>query len=77
MKLNERQKDTLFKIFIIGVIHLLFFNFYLIISAISGEFNWTVERLTSSLAGTFIQILDLVLFINGVVLFLYIVAFLV
>ena len=54
MKLNEKQKDTLFKLFIFGVIQLLCVNLFLIISAISGEFNWTVEKLTSSLAGTFI-----------------------
>ena len=76
MKLNEKQKGTLFKVFIIGALQLLCINLYLIISAISGDFNWTVERLTSSLAGTFIQILDLVLLINGVILFLYFVIFL-
>ncbi len=76
MKLNEKQKDTLFKLFIFGVIQLLCVNLFLIISAISGEFNWTVEKLTSSLAGTFIQILNLVFLINGVILFLYIVVFL-
>ncbi len=76
MKLNERQKDTLFKLFIFGALQLLCFNLYLIISAISGDFNWTVERLTASLAGTFIQILDLVLLINAVIVFLYFVIFL-
>jgi len=76
MKLNEKQKDPLFKLFIFGVIQLLCVNLFLIISAISGEFNWTVEKLTSSLAGTFIQILNLVFLINGVILFLYIVVFL-
>ena len=77
MKLNEKQKDTFFRIFIIGSIQLLCFTFYLIISTLSGDFNWTVERLTSSLAGVFIQILDLILLINGVILFLYVVIFLI
>ena len=76
MKLNENQKSTLFKVFLIGAFQLLCINLYLIISAISGDFNWTVERLTASLAGTFIQILDLVMLINGVILFLYFVIFL-
>ncbi|MHA1349524.1 MAG: hypothetical protein ACTSPZ_01650 [Promethearchaeota archaeon] len=76
MKLNEKQNDTFFRIFIIGAIQLLCYTFYLIISTLSGDFNWTVERLTSSLAGVFIQILDLILLINGVILFLYIVVFL-
>ncbi|TES99239.1 MAG: hypothetical protein E3J90_04905 [Promethearchaeota archaeon] len=77
MKLNEKQKDTIIKIFIIGAIQLLCFILYLVISAISGDFTWTVERLTSSLTGTFIQILKLVLLINGVILFVYIVIFLI
>jgi len=77
MKLDEKQKDSLFKSFIFAVIQILLFNLYLIISAISGDFNWTVERLTSSLAGFFIQILDLLLFINGVIIFLYSTVFLI
>ena len=77
MKLDEKQKDSLFKIFIFAVIQILLFNLYLIISAISGDFNWTVERLTSSLVGFFIQILDLLLFINGVIIFLYSTVFLI
>ena len=77
MKLDEKQKDSLFKIFIFAVIQILLFNLYLIISAISGDFNWTVERLTSSSVGFFIQILDLLLFINGVIIFLYSTVFLI
>ena len=77
MKLNEQQKDASFKIFIFAVLQLLFFNLQLIISVISGDFNWTIERLTSSLAGIFFQILGLALVLNGVALFIYIVIFLI
>ena len=77
MKLNKKQKDTLIKMLIFGEIQLMIIILYLFISAISGNFNWTVERLTSSLAGTFIQILDLVLLINGVIIFIYFVVFLI
>ena len=77
MKLDEKQKDAFYKILIFGEIQLLSFVLYLIISAISGDFNWTVERLTSSLAGTFVQILKLVLLINGGVIFLYVVILLI
>ncbi len=77
MKINEKQKDTLFKIFIIGEIQLLCFILRLVISAISGVFNWTVEQLTSSLAGLFVQILDLVLAINGIIFFIYLIMLLI
>jgi len=77
MKLNEQQKDASFKIFIFAVLQLIFFNLQLIISVISGNFNWTIERLTSSLAGIFFQILGLVLLLNGIALFVYIVIFLI
>ena len=77
MKLTENQKNTLFKIFFFGAIQLLCYISYLITSALSGDFNWTVERLTSSLVGTFISILRLVLLINGVILFVYIVILLI
>ncbi len=77
MKLNKKQKDTLFQIFIIGEIQLLGFIIYLMISAKLGDFIWTVEMLRSSLTGTFIQILDLVLLINGLILSVYIIAFLI
>ena len=76
MKLTEKQKDPLFKIFIFAVIQLLFLTLHLIISAISGDFVWTIERLTSSLAGSIIQILELVILIDGIIIALYIVIFL-
>jgi len=77
MKFNENQKDTLYKIIIFGEIQLLCYILYLITSAISGDFNWTIERLASSSVGTFISVLRLVLLINGVILFVYIVIFLI
>ena len=72
MKFNDKEKGVLYNILIFGEIQLLSFVIYLIMSAISGDFNWTVERLTSSLAGTFVQILKLVLLINGGVIFIYV-----
>ena len=77
MKLNKKQKDTLFQILIIGEIQLLCFIIYLSISAKLGNFIWTVEMLRSSLAGTFIQILNLVLLLNGIILSVYIIALLI
>jgi len=77
MKLNEKQKDTILKIIISGEIQLFSYLFYLVISAKSGVFIWTFEMLRSSLAGTFMQIINLVFLINGIILFLYIVVFLI
>jgi len=77
MKLNEKEKNALFKIFIFSVIHIFCLNIHYTISALSGDFNWTVERLTSSFGGMVIQILDIILLINGVIIFLYIVIFLI
>lgn len=77
MKLNEKQKDTLFKLFIFLVIQLCCINIHLIISTLTGDFNWTVERLTSSLAGMVIQIIDLVALVTGIIIFLYIIILLI
>ncbi|MBY8980494.1 MAG: hypothetical protein KGD72_08895 [Candidatus Lokiarchaeota archaeon] len=77
MKFNKKQKDTLFKILLTGEIELLCYLLYLIISVNLGDFVWTVEMLRSSLTGLFIQFLKLVFLINGVILFLYIVVFLI
>ena len=77
MKLNEKQKYTILKIIISGEIQLFCYLFYLVIPAKSGIFVWTFELLRASLAGTFMQIINLVFLINGIILFLYIVVFLI
>ena len=77
MMLNEKQKDALFKIVIFAVIQILCYNLFIFISAVSGHFTWTLEQLTASLAGTVIQILNIIFIVNGVVIFLYIVVFLI
>ena len=77
MRLNENEEDTLFKLFLFSIIQTYWFNIHIIISTLSGDFNWTIERLMSSLAGKVIQIIDLVAMINGIIIFLYIVIFLI
>ena len=77
MKLSEKKKDALFKIFILSVIQLFCINIHLIISALSGDYIWTIERLRSSFGGIVIQFINLILLINGVIIFLYIVVFLI
>ena len=76
MMLNEKQKDALFKIVIFAVIQILCYNLFLIISAVSGHFTWTLKQLTTSLAGTVIQILNIIFIVNGVIIFLYVLVFL-
>ncbi len=77
MKLNEKQKGVIFKIFMFGVIQILCYIINLMISAKLGDFVWTPEMLTSSLTGNIIQILNLILIINAVILFVYVVIFLI
>jgi len=77
MKLNKNEKDALFKLFIFSVIQIFCINIYIIVSALSGDFNWTVERMTSSLEGMLIQIINLITLINGIIIFLYILIFLI
>jgi len=77
MKLKENEIDTLFKLFLFTVVELFCISIYIIISALSGDFNWTVERMTSSLGGMAIQIINLITLINGIIIFLYILIFLI
>ena len=77
MKLKENEIDTLFKLFLFTVVELFCISIYIIISALSGDYNWTVERLTSSFGGMVIQILQLIILINGVIIFMYVIIFLI
>ena len=65
---KSTKKQSLFKIFIYGMIEVICFNLYIIISGLEGNFNWTVERLTSSVAGMAIQTINLVASIVAFVL---------
>ncbi len=75
MELSEKEKDALFKTFILSIIQIICVNIHLIISVLSGDFNWTVERMTSSFEGLVIQIIGLITLINGITIFLYILVF--
>ena len=75
MKLSKRQKETIFKIFIFGIIEFICINFYLIISGVAGHLLWSVEQLTTTPEGMAIQILNLIILVDGIVLFVYLVVF--
>ena len=77
MELSDKQKDTLFKVFIFGIIGFICFIIFITISGLSGNFTWTVEQLTSTPLGMFLQILNLIIVVDGIIMFLYILAFVV
>jgi len=75
VKLSKRTKSTAFYLFISVIIEVLILTVRLIISAITGIYNWTPEDFVSSPAGMFIQILDLISIINIIILIILIVMF--
>jgi len=75
MELSDKQKDLLFKVFLFGIIEAICFFVYITISGLSGNFNWTVEQLTSTPVGMILQIVNLIIVVDGIVMFLYLLAF--
>jgi len=71
--LKEKIKDALFKISIFFLIEIICLNLFLIISGITGSFEWSVERLTSSIAGMIIQVINLISLICGIIIVIYII----
>lgn len=77
MKLNNKQKNSLFKLFIFGIIQVFCIFYYVIVSGYAGTFKWTVQELTTNTYGTIVQILNLIIFVNGIIIFIYIVIFII
>ena len=75
MKLSKKQKDTLFKLFIFCMIEVICLIVYVTISGLAGHLDWTVEQLTTTPEGMVIQILNLIILVDGIMIFLYIVIF--
>ncbi|MFX0009052.1 MAG: hypothetical protein ACFE9R_01950 [Candidatus Hermodarchaeota archaeon] len=71
--MDDRLRNALFKLFLLAIVELMCFNFFIIISAITGSFEWPLERLTSSFAGSLIQIINLVALISGMIIFVYVI----
>jgi len=65
---KSTKKQSLLKVFIYLMIEVICLNFYFIVSGLEGNFNWTIERMTSTLAGMVIQTIILVASIIGFVL---------
>ncbi|MHA1106293.1 MAG: hypothetical protein ACTSPN_11355 [Promethearchaeota archaeon] len=64
---KSTKKESLYKVFIFLLIEVICLNLYIIISGLEGNFNWTIERLTSTAAGMAIQTLFLIATIIGFV----------
>lgn len=75
MELTDKQKDLLFKAFLFCIIEVICFSIFITVSGIYGNFEWTIEQLTSSPVGMFIQIINLVIVVDGILIFLYLLAF--
>ncbi len=77
MKLNEKQKDAIFKVFLLGMIEVICFSINVSISGLAGHLYWTIEQLTTTLEGMVIQILNLIIVVDGIVIFMYLAIFLI
>lgn len=77
MKLNSKQKNSLFKLVIFSIIQVFCLFYYVIISEFAGTFEWTEYELTTNTYGVIVQILNLIMLVNGIIIFLYIVVFLI
>jgi len=75
MKLSKKQKDTLFTLFLFCMIEFICVIVYVTISGLAGHLNWTVEQLTTTPEGMVIQILNLIILVDGIMIFLYITIF--
>ena len=77
MALSEKQKDTLFKVFLFGIIEFICFVVFITISGLAGHLSWTIEQLTTTPMGMVIQIVNLIIVVDGIVMFLYFLAFII
>lgn len=75
MELSDKQKNLLFKAFLFGMVEVVCFFFFITISGLTGNFEWTVEQLTTTPLGMVMQVLNLVIVVDGIILFLYLLAF--
>ncbi len=75
MKLSETQKNRLSKVFFFGMIEVICSTFYITISILSGHIYWSVEQLTTTPMGMVIQILSLIILIDGIIISIYLVIF--
>ena len=73
-KINKKR--VRFRLFILAVIEITCANIYLVISGYTGSFDWTIERLTTTVEGFVIQVIQLISFIAGVIITVYVIMYL-
>lgn len=74
-KYRVKKRKALFKIFIFSIIEFICLNIYIIFSAIYREYDWPIERLTTSIEGFVIQILGLIAIISGIYIFIQVMVY--
>ncbi|MFX0019484.1 MAG: hypothetical protein ACFFAK_03875 [Promethearchaeota archaeon] len=72
-KFKTTKKKVLFKLFIFAVIEFMCINLHYIISGVTGSLNWTVERLSTTIEGFAIQVINLVGIVTGFLIAVYII----
>jgi ascorbate-specific PTS system EIIC-type component UlaA len=72
-KYQGGRKRILFRTFLLAIIDITCINFYFIISALSMNFDWTEELLTTTLEGFLIQIVWLIGILGGIALVVHII----
>lgn len=72
---RKKKNKALFKIFLFTIFEFICLNIYIIISTITGDYNWPIERLTASIEGVIVQILGLIAIISGIYIIIQILAY--
>jgi hypothetical protein len=76
--LDDRMKSALFRILIFAMINVICVVIYNIISYNLGIYNWTIEnQISTGIAGQIIQIINLIVMIDGIGIFIYVVVFII
>ena len=74
-KQRENMRKALFKIFVFSIIEFILLNIYIIISAVTSVYNWTIERLTTTSEGIVIQLIGLIAIVSGIYIVIQIMAY--
>lgn len=74
-KYQMKKRKALFRIFFFGVIEYIIFLVYIITSALSRNFEWTVQKLTTSIGGIFVQVFALLATLIGIYIFIQVMVY--
>ena len=76
--LDDKMKTTLFRLLIFIMINVICVVIYYIISNNMGIYDWTIEaQISTGIAGQIIQIINLIVMIDGIAIFVYVVIFII